>query len=184
MSIVEHAPKFDHESASRLAKELYGLEASLHPLPSERDQNFLLQTPGGERFVLKLANATEERSMLEAQNAAMDHLSTRIDLCPRVIRALNGEDIASAISPAGTRHFTRLVTYLPGTPLGKVRRRSPALFHDLGTKVGRMDAALQGFDHPSLHRDFHWDLANGLRIIRQNESLITDDQLRGWVKAF
>jgi Ser/Thr protein kinase RdoA (MazF antagonist) len=134
--------------------------------------------------VLKLANATEERSMLEAQNAAMAHLSAHIDLCPRVLPAKNGEDILPVESPKGERHFTRLVTYLPGTPLGDVKRRSPVLLHDLGTKVGLVDVALQGFDHPALHRDFHWDLANGLKIIRQNGDLITDAQLRDWVKAF
>ena len=184
MSIVEHAPNFDLDSAGKIARDLYGLAASVSRLPSERDQNFLLETASGEKFVLKLANATEERSMLEAQNAAMAHLSTRIDLCPRVVVAKNGEDIVSVESPKGERHFTRLVTYLPGTPLSKVMRRSPALLHDLGTKVGLVDVALQGFDHPALHRDFHWDLANGLKIIRQNGDLIADDQLREWVKAF
>ncbi len=184
MSIVEHAPNFDLESALRIARDLYGLEAAASRLPSERDQNFLLESASGEKFVLKLANATEERSMLEAQNAAMAHLSTRIDLCPRVVPAKNGEDILPVKSPKGERHFTRLVTYLPGTPLSRVMRRSPALLHDLGAKVGLMDVALQGFDHPALHRDFHWDLANGLKIIRQNGDLITDAQLRDWVKAF
>jgi len=184
MSIVEHAPAFDLETARKIAKDLYGIDATATCLPSERDQNFLLQTASGERFVLKLANATEERSMLEAQNAAMAHLSSRIDLCPRVIQTTGGDDTALVTSPAGACHFTRLVTYLNGTPLGDVRHRSPALLHDLGTKVGQLDVALQGFDHPALHRDFHWDLANGLKIIRRNGDLITDDNLRGWVKTF
>jgi 4-aminobutyrate aminotransferase-like enzyme/Ser/Thr protein kinase RdoA (MazF antagonist) len=184
MSIVEHAPKFDLDSARKIAKDLYSLEGFVSLLPSERDQNFLLETASGEKFVLKLANAVEERSMLEAQNAAMEHLSSRIGLCPRVIRAANGEDILLVESPKGGRHFTRLVTYLPGTPLEDVKYRSPALLYDLGCKVGRVDLALLGFDHPALHRDFHWDLANGLRIIRQNADLISDDRLRGWVKAF
>lgn len=96
MSIVEHAPKFDLNSASRLARDLYGLEASAICLPSERDQNFLLETASGERFVLKMANATEERTMLEAQNRVMDHLSKHIDLCPKVFPAKNGEEITIA----------------------------------------------------------------------------------------
>ena len=181
MSIVEHAPKFDLDSASRLARDLYSLEASAICLPSERDQNFLLETASGERFVLKMANATEERTMLEAQNRVMDHLSKHIDLCPEVIPAKNGEEITIAESENGANHFVRLVTYLPGTPLGKVKRRSPALLHDLGTKIGQLDVALQGFDHPTLHRDFHWDLANGLSIIRRNAGLIGDTELRGLV---
>lgn len=184
MSIVDHAPKFDSEAASRIAKDLYAIDATASSLPSERDQNFLLQTAAGERSVLKLANATEDRAMLDAQNQAMNHLAKHIGLCPRVLQTTNGDEIASVTSPAGARHFARLVTYLNGTPLGNVRRRSPSLLHDLGYKIGQLDVALQGFDHPALHRDFHWDLANGLKIIRQNGDLIADEQLRGWVKEF
>jgi 4-aminobutyrate aminotransferase-like enzyme/Ser/Thr protein kinase RdoA (MazF antagonist) len=183
MSIVEHAPKFDIESAGKIAKDLYAVDATASSLPSERDQNFLLETASGEKFVLKLANATEDRTLLEAQDQAMNHIAKHIDLCPRVLQTTSGDEIASVTSQAGTRHFVRLVTYLAGTPLGDVRRRSPALLHDLGYKVGLLDVALQGFDHPDLHRDFHWDLANGLKIIRLNGDLIADEPLRGWVKS-
>ena len=184
MSIVDHAPKFDFESAKKIAKDIYRIEVTAESLPSERDQNFMLQTVIGEKFVLKLANATEERVMLEAQNEVMKHLAKHVDLCPCVVPAINGDEISFVTSPTGTRHFVRLVTYLPGTPLGKVKRRSPALLYNLGYKIGQLDVALQGFDHSALHRDFHWDLANGLKIIRQNEGLIADDQLRGCVKTF
>jgi 4-aminobutyrate aminotransferase-like enzyme/Ser/Thr protein kinase RdoA (MazF antagonist) len=183
MSIVEHAPKFDIESAGKIAKDLYGIEATPSSLPSERDQNFLLETASGEKFVLKLANLTEDRLMLEAQNGAMNHLAKHTDLCPRIIPTKKGDEIASVTSPAGARHFVRLVTYLTGTPLGNIRRRSPALLHDLGYKIGLVDLALQGFDHPALHRDFQWDLANGLKTIRRNGDLIADAQLREWVKS-
>ena len=88
-------PNLTLNSAGKIARDLYGLEATASSLPSERDQNFLLETASGEKFVLKLANATEERSMLEAQNAAMAHLAKHIDLCPRVIPTKNGDDIAS-----------------------------------------------------------------------------------------
>jgi len=181
MSIVEHAPTFDFESARKIAKDQFGIEATVGSLPSERDQNFLLQTADGERFVLKLANATEERAMLEAQNLVMSHLAGHVDFCPRIVPAKSGDEIISVASPAGTRHFARLVTYLNGTPLGKVRRRSPSLLYDLGNKIGQVDSTLQDFDHPALHRDFHWDLANGLSIIRRNETLITDNDLRDLV---
>jgi Ser/Thr protein kinase RdoA (MazF antagonist) len=38
--------------AVRLARELYGLEARLSPLPSEYDDNFLVGTPDGVVRVL------------------------------------------------------------------------------------------------------------------------------------
>ena len=64
MSLLQQAPGFDNAGAVRLARELYRLDAAASPLPSERDQNFLLTTTAGERFVLKIANAAERVSEL------------------------------------------------------------------------------------------------------------------------
>ena len=60
-----------------LAGRHFGVTASAEPLPSERDQNFLLTTADNRRFVLKIANATEQPEILEFQNAALEHLASR-----------------------------------------------------------------------------------------------------------
>ena len=85
MSILDHAPTFTLEDASQIVQKFYDLYATAIALPSERDQNFLLETENGERFVLKIANATEERAMLETQNRVMEHLSKHIPFCQNVI---------------------------------------------------------------------------------------------------
>jgi len=178
MSILDHAPAFSLDDATQLAQRLYHLRVTAKSLPSERDQNFLLQTENEERFVLKIANATEERAMLEAQNKVMRHLAKHIELCPKVVSTKNGDEIISIQSPVGAAHFVRLVTYLPGTPLGNVKRHSDELLHDVGFKIGQLTTALQAFDHPALHRDFHWDLVKGLSIVRKNGKLIKETELR------
>jgi 4-aminobutyrate aminotransferase-like enzyme/Ser/Thr protein kinase RdoA (MazF antagonist) len=178
MSILDHTPSFNLEDAGQLAQNLYNLHATAKSMPSERDQNFLLETLNGERFVLKIANGIEERAMLEAQNQVMNHLAKSVSFCPRVLPTRDGEEIATVRSTDGEEHFIRLVTYLPGTPLGKVKYHSDELLYDLGFKIGQLATALQGFDHPALHRDFHWDLANGLRITRQKISLVRESALR------
>src|SRR5947209_3267884 len=86
MALLQQAPRLTVEAASDIARELYGLAASGSLLPSERDQNFLIAA-GADRFVLKIANATEDRAMLEAQNAAMAHLADRITLVARIVPA-------------------------------------------------------------------------------------------------
>jgi hypothetical protein len=68
MQLLNHAPRFDIETAAALAVKLYGLRTSATPLPSERDQNFLLASEAGEQFVLKIANGLEDRTLIEAQN--------------------------------------------------------------------------------------------------------------------
>jgi 4-aminobutyrate aminotransferase-like enzyme/Ser/Thr protein kinase RdoA (MazF antagonist) len=184
MSIFDHIPAFSVEDAIDFAQKIYTLEVQAKPLPSERDQNFLLQTDNGDQFVLKIANATEERAMLEAQNQVMRHLANYVQFCPRVIPAVSGEEIIAVKSANGKGHFLRLITYLMGTPLGNVKRHSPELLQDLGFKLGQVTEALRTFDHPAFHRNFHWDLANGLDIIQKYEALIQESELRQLIQQF
>jgi Ser/Thr protein kinase RdoA (MazF antagonist) len=199
MSLLQQAPRLSTADAERLARDLYGLEATARPLSSERDQNFLLTsvsvagTSGlgtrglgtgdgrltSARYVLKIANAAEDRAMLEAQNAAMAHLARRAAICPHALPTRCGELIA--LVPGGV-HFVRLVTYLEGIPFAEVGERTPALFESLGVAVGRLDAALADFDHPAIHRDFHWDLACADAVIREHLSRIRDDRERRLVE--
>jgi 4-aminobutyrate aminotransferase-like enzyme/Ser/Thr protein kinase RdoA (MazF antagonist) len=170
MSLVQHAPRFSASSAAELARSCFGIEGTVEALPSERDQNFQVRTPGGEAYVLKIANANEAYAMLEAQNAAMAHIATHSTaaLSSRVVPARDGATIVEAEGPDGRRHLVRLLTYLPGTPLARVNPHTPALMAGVGRFMGELDAALSGFDHPALHRDFHWDVANAGKVVRQH----------------
>jgi 4-aminobutyrate aminotransferase-like enzyme/Ser/Thr protein kinase RdoA (MazF antagonist) len=167
----------DPSVAAQLAREIYGLTATAAPLPSERDQNFLVATASGERFVLKLANPAEEPRFLEAQNAAMAHVAA-LGLCPRVIPSRDGQAIVQG--PDGRR--LRLLTWVPGRPLGLVARKSEALLADFGMRIGALSRALSAFDHPGIHREFYWDLAQAPHVIARHGSRITDPLLRGLVE--
>ncbi len=178
MSLLDHAPTFNIEDATALAQKLYGIRATASPLPSERDQNFLLRTQSDERFILKITNAREDRALLDAQHRAMARVNERAALCQQVIPARDGFLMTQVQSPDGANHFVWMTTYLAGVPLGHVRRHSPELLRDLGRAMGQLDAALEGFDHPAIHRYFHWDIANGLGVIRQYELMISDSEMR------
>lgn len=137
-------------------------------LPSERDKNYLLTDDSGQQFVFKISNASESREFLEAQDAVLGYLSERVSFCQRVVREVSEFE----------GHLTRLVTYLPGVPLAEIKPHTPGLLHDLGQKIGQLARALADFDHPAVHRDFHWDLANGNRVVNQYAPLIEDAELR------
>lgn len=182
--LVSHAPAFTVDEALACTRELYGVTGDATPLASERDQNFQVRTAMGSCFVLKIANATEDRAMLEAQNAAMAHVADpptrlrrfggtgRMAIWPRALPTVSGDTIA--VVPGGA-HFVRLVTYLEGIPFAEVRGRTPGLFESLGAAVGRLDSALADFDHPAIHRDFHWDLAHAAAVIREHLPRMQDD---------
>ena len=178
MHLLDYTPAFDVKSAAAVADRFFGIRASASPLPSERDQNFLLTNSAGEKFVLKIANALEAAPFLEAQNAVLAHLSGRISFCQRLLPATSGEETVVVPGSNGATHFARVVHYLPGVPLGEVQPQSNELLRDLGRKLGALDRALADFDHAAVHREFHWDLANGNRILSEYGNLISDPSLR------
>jgi len=68
MHLLQHVPQFSTARVLEIAREFYGLDGCTpSPLPSERDQNVLLTTKSGQRFVLKIANALESAAFLDAQ---------------------------------------------------------------------------------------------------------------------
>ena len=183
MSIVKFAPSFSSEDAAQFADELYALNGTVEELPSERDQNFLITGKSGARYVFKIANATEEFAMLEAQNQVMEHATMHEGLLPYVLESVHDKKIETVVVD-GREHFVRVLTYLDGATMGKVKRQSSELMFDLGRKLGLLSDVLKDFDHPAFHRDFHWDLAKGLDIIKANKDLIEDKELRKLVVSF
>ena len=183
MHLLKHAPRFSPEQARDLAERLYGLGPSrVSELPSERDQNFLLDRADGRRLVLKIANALEEPAFLEAQDQVLARLAPEVTFCPQVVAGREGMSLLSVEAPGGARHLVRLVTYLPGVPLGRVRQPPLELLRDLGRCLGVMDRVLADFDHPACHRDFHWDLTRGVRVVGAHLEKIADAELREAVR--
>ena len=178
MSLLNHSPKFDGSDVVRFAHTLFGLQVKVDTLPSERDQNFRITTDDGTKYVLKIANAMEDKAMLDAQQQAMIHLTQHNAPCPQIIPNLNGERFSTVESDDGTSHLLWLISHLSGIPMGKVKRHSPIMLTELGQTLGHIDKALADFDHPAIHRQFHWDLAEGLPVVNQYKSLVEDDALR------
>ncbi|MEZ4832692.1 MAG: aminotransferase class III-fold pyridoxal phosphate-dependent enzyme [Caldilineaceae bacterium] len=177
MTLLQHTPNFTAEDAARLAAAHYDLQTTASPLPSERDQNFLLQTAAGDRYVLKIANATEDAAFLDAQHQILDHLGHRgVDFCQRVLPATSGEP-----SIILGHHHVRLLTYVRGRPLGAIKRHSDDLRRDLGAKLGQLDRALADFDHPALHRTFHWDLAQVQDVVERLEHAVAEPTMRATI---
>src|SRR4029078_11559669 len=102
--LVLTAPRWSVDEALDVAGRFYGISGTGSTLPSERDQNVLIES-GDERVVLKIANTRESRGLLEAQNAALAHVAKRSNLCPRVVRALDGREMTDVTLSAGDRYL-------------------------------------------------------------------------------
>lgn len=152
-------PAFSLEEAARIAQTHFGIDGSVTPLPGERDLNFRIDAPGGS-YVLKIANAEEDRGALEMQHAALAHLAGRepgLGL-QRAAPARAGGTLVSVASATGQRHLARMLTYVPGTLWARVNPHSMAMLERLGGALGALDRGLADFDHPAAHRSLKWDL--------------------------
>ena len=182
-SLLRESPALSPDTAAGVARTHFGIDGRATPLPSERDQNFLIVAGGEPSAVLKVASAAEERGILEAQQAALAHLARTVSTTPRVFVARHGDSLFDVRGDDGRSHLAWAVSYLPGRPLAQARYRSRRLFEELGRQLGAIDAALADFDHPAVHRDFYWDIANARATVSNNRSMLADAALAGAIDA-
>jgi 4-aminobutyrate aminotransferase-like enzyme/Ser/Thr protein kinase RdoA (MazF antagonist) len=182
--------------AVELARELYGLAVSAEALPGEYDDNFHLTAlddiPPHTRdeaaaagFVLKVMHPARQRSFIDMQCLALQHLAQRAPqlTLPRVKPNRKGEPIAAITAADGAHRLVWLLSYVPGTMLAKARPHSPELLHSLGHFLGEMDAALADFSHDAARRELKWDLTRA-GWIRAHLHLIRDVSQRTRVEKF
>ncbi len=155
------------DEVSDIAARLYGLAGSFRALDSERDQNFLVETHGGRRFILKIANAAESSDVVDFQIRALQHIATTAPSLPipRVVSSKQGLDSHVVRFLTGLDHIVYVLTYLDGALLSEsgisldaaIRRR-------LGGMMADVDRALRGFFHPSARQQHPWNLETCARL--------------------
>src|SRR5215472_253751 len=115
------------DDAVRLARDIYGLQVKVRSFPGEYDNNFHVTTREGRAFVLKLMHAGRERSFLDLQCLALQHLedhAPEIPL-PRVQLTSQGEAFTNVALADGQERFVWLLSFLPGKTLAEVRPHTP-----------------------------------------------------------
>lgn len=170
-------PAFSAEDAVRLARELYGLEATAKPLYSDRDSVFKLSTESGA-FTLKIVHADEDEATIDFQIQALNWIARENPTLPvpSVQRDRKGSQLAHVMSPAGRRHAVWMLNFLPGIPMMEAKREASAL-RQLGRLAGEVDLALAGYFHPAAGREMAWDVRHAPRLKRPLASL-EDAKLR------
>ena len=154
-------PRFTEAEAERIGQLEYGLAATATALPSERDQNFLLTTAQGQKFVLKFAKSDEERAVLDFQNAALDWVAERAPrlAVPRLRPTVGGAGLTRVRDHAGREHYARLIGWLEGAMYADSGPHDEPLLASLGAVLGDLDRALQGFSHPAMRRALNWNVS-------------------------
>ncbi len=174
MPSVKHKPHISNTEAEKIARSIYGLDASAIELTGERDQNFCLRINDLPRYVLKLSNLEEPRSVLEFQNAVLDRLASRLGglEIPRPAPDVDGNRVSDVILSSGQSCLVRLLTYVNGRPLKSYRPLPLNIWETIGRHLGNLDRQLEEFSHPAAHRKFQWNLSDVTKIIIENSQFV------------
>ena len=178
-------PRFDAREAAAIAKRLYRLQGPMKTLPGERDLNFLISDAAG-KFVFKIANAGESRDMLDCQHRVFELLATK-RVFPRVACALesvDGRDIETVEDARGQRHYCRVLPFIEGRVWSEIEQSSTELLFDLGARLGALDRALAGFEHPGLERPLLWNMEITGAALDQYKPMLASDDDRRLVEHF
>ena len=185
--IETESPRLPESKILPLLREQYGLEVQLDSLLSERDQNLRMRCADGRQYVLKIANAAEDPLATDFQVQALLYLESYLaaNECPidvpGILRTVDGEP-SLLVTSAGQQHVARVVTYLPGVPLGDTPA-SPILCRRLGVFLAHLGRALHGFDHPGSEHGLLWDMQQALALRRIIEHVAGQDLQRGIAQA-
>jgi 4-aminobutyrate aminotransferase-like enzyme/Ser/Thr protein kinase RdoA (MazF antagonist) len=154
-------PRLSEADAIALLRSQWGIEAAgLSELGSLQDQNLLVSTADGTRYVLKVTWQGAAAG-LDVQNAAMRYLAAARTgfASPEPVPARGGADI---ISRDG--YDLRLLTWVNGELLADRPYFGLAEAGALGELAGRATRALAGFTHPGAERDLVWDIRESRRF--------------------
>ncbi len=166
-TMLMHSHPLPLERAVGLTREHYGLEAAALRLTGERDENFRLSAADGSEYVLKVAHPAESPAVSDLTAAALLHLEREDPAlpCPRVVRERGGGTHVGFIDDSGAARIARLLSYLPGSPLGDAAG-SPRLRAECGRLGGRLTRTLRTFEHPAAHRAIVWDVRHAAQLVR------------------
>ncbi len=169
----------------QLAAEHFAILATAKPLSGEIDLNFLLQTPEGQKFTLKIAHPGTQASYLEFQNALLNTLAAAglgLEI-PKVMRNTVGEEITAIIAPDGNVQLIRLLSWVEGRCFADVNPHTAPLMEASGEMCGKLSRALNGFDHPAAHRFIKWDCSQAAWTGEQLGA-ISDPEKRALARHF
>ena len=154
-------PNFSDSHAITIAKNLFDLEVSaIKTLPSDRDQNILLYQNNKPVYILKISHPAEEFNVLDMQHEAIQHIYKKDDKI-KLPKAVNNieDDHISVYKHLEIEYYVRLVEYIPGNLMKDLSHHDKSFIKMLGTFLGRISSAFQGFDYEDSIRKFPWDIS-------------------------
>ncbi|SAK48226.1 aminoglycoside phosphotransferase [Caballeronia pedi] len=169
----------DPDEAIALAADVYGVRGTATKFATEKDDTFRISADDGRRFVLKVANPSEDEAEIDFQVGMMVHIEERDPEVPvpRVIADGSGRLHRYIEDGAGQRRIVRLMTYADGTPLDSTGS-NPREREKVGEILARMRYALEDFKHAGEGRVLAWDVQHLLNLVPLLDGVDNAEQRR------
>lgn len=139
----------------------YGFSGSLTRLSGE-NLNYLLMTPQGEKYVVKIVDDDMPPDVVEMEFKAIKYaISAGFSLqLPEIIKNKN-KNIETGIKiHRNELKRLRVIHFIDGNILENVTDISEKLLKNVGFSVASFNLATQGFRHPCANRNHRWNLAS------------------------
>ena len=173
--IFDYQPTLSLGQAREIAATHFGVEGASATLPSDRDQNFIIETEDGRRFVLKISNAMASEKRVRFENQAIQAIGDAIQpvSTPRPVRGIAGSDTVE-IRANDRSYQTRLLAWVDGKPLATFRPHTPELFHEIGAVLGRLGIASRFLEEAGEPTSPEWDLRRAGHIVSTHLECVAD----------
>jgi 4-aminobutyrate aminotransferase-like enzyme/Ser/Thr protein kinase RdoA (MazF antagonist) len=175
-SLGTEPPAIDASVAADIAETDYGVTGTVRELGGERDQNFRVDVPDGDAYVLKIS-AEQDEAVVEFQTEAIEHIQRVDPELPVVapVPTTNG-DQWTVSEHGGTRRQVRLFEFVPSTDRPFSELDYESLVH-YGATIARIGRALRGVFHPAAQYKTAWSFRN-VSALRSSLAAVDDDQHR------
>lgn len=166
---------------TQILRDRWGIDAALSRLDGEYDLNFLAL--GQRDYVLKVMRPGCDSDLVDIQCRALGHIGTKArDVpVPRVQKSLSGGLYETIVDESGHSRLVWVLEKLEGKTYAQFSPHSADLIRAIGASVGAVDRALEDFEHPSLARDFKWNLCQG-DWIADHVDILSDSSRRDLIE--
>ena len=171
-------PKFSEKEISEIIATSFDSSFETKILYSDRDQNFLICPLSEKKFLLKVSNYAELRSILQMQDEATKFIHQND---PQLGVPLQIGEI-QIIEKEGISYLSRRLEYLNGNFL-KDKNLDQKSHMKLGVFLGRLSLALDGFSHSAANRIFDWDVRN-INLIRSRCDYLNSESQNNTIMHF
>jgi 4-aminobutyrate aminotransferase-like enzyme/Ser/Thr protein kinase RdoA (MazF antagonist) len=147
-----------------ISAEHFGVIGTATPLPGYTDENWRIETAGGDVYVLKVS---ADSSTVSLQNSVLEAITLTSYRAPRVV--------ATAVLDDGST--ARLLTWVEGTASADANR-PPETARAIGVAAGQIVNALASLEGGAPDEARDWDLASAADTIRNKASAIAGERKR------